>query len=528
MTTIPKAHLQQELKRPDVTQAEKDIINDVLNSSPEQSVPRDAFLNKLDETIGPLKLTTAQTSDYADYGLHAIRPGNRNPGTWGHGVSIEDRDMRTTVYESPIELEASNHFGNPNYFGHTRSFDEDGVRHVIEVQSDVAQHFKTVTPEVRAKIEKEIAGLESQRAKYDALASHTANWNRLSENEKRLTLDRVHDNYGYDRFTLDQVNELMRVVEQREDLGRPYIEFLGKVQGAMRYWHEDLVVNINELRARLGAGESANVLEPMIKNWPKRLVREEIAQVARETMPDTRKYLEDLKIQNENYLTELRKTQPNEQVLAQTSHLESEIKKIEGRLSNKIRFATADTVAKVEGWPVHRGSGYNDEEQRLLGDLSEDILRRSPGISDAELDRLMTARSPEVVEKLKEYVKNLPVEDRLLTYRSTLNAEAADAADELKIPQKMKFAAENLKRAQALGRVFEHPGHAGIYLRHRKEVEDFLKREHDGIVKTDSQGHTWVEVPIQPQNRRVQLLGVGAGAASAGLPYSMSDQTGED
>ncbi|WP_196301061.1 hypothetical protein, partial [Streptococcus pneumoniae] len=45
----------------------------------------------------------------------------------------------TTLWKNPRIKFNGSHFADSDVFGHTRSFIQDGVRHVIEVQSDFVQ-----------------------------------------------------------------------------------------------------------------------------------------------------------------------------------------------------------------------------------------------------------------------------------------------------------------------------------------------------------------------------------------------------
>ena len=171
-----REQVMQQLNRPDVGKAEKDILLGVLGDR--EKITAKELMMGFRERTGDFELKPKEVSDYADYGLDAIGRGGRlnNELADQFGLDRESSPSRTTIYDSPVELGDANHFADPNYFAHTRSFDEGGVRHVVEIQSDLAQKVKpALTPERVAELEKRFDGLEELHSIIDEAQTAWAN-----------------------------------------------------------------------------------------------------------------------------------------------------------------------------------------------------------------------------------------------------------------------------------------------------------------------------------------------------------------
>ena len=168
----------QHANRADVTKAEKEIVLGVLGNR--EKISAKELVMGFKEATGDFELKGKETSEYADYGLEGI--GRASKDAYGgytlpEGSRIEDAvQPRTTIYQSPTELGDANHFGDPNYFAHTRSFDEGGIRHVVEIQSDLAQKAgKGLTESERSTLQANLKDLDRRRLTLEEV--HTAsNW----------------------------------------------------------------------------------------------------------------------------------------------------------------------------------------------------------------------------------------------------------------------------------------------------------------------------------------------------------------
>lgn len=261
----------------------------------------------VEETAG-WKLAPKETGQYADYGLENIE--RYKEGKYdklpGQEPSI-DVQPTTTLFRLPEHMQVSdaNHFGDNRLYGWTRSFKEDGVTHVVEIQSDLAQHMKELTPEKRAVLEERLAEAKS---------------------ELRQWVAEVKDREGWRK-------------EQAE----------GEVN---RY-----KLQVTELETALAAGTAAESLSPIIKNWPRRLIRETL-----------------LKNEKQRAYWEEQSKIPDNAPLDG----ESFAQKLEGL--SKVRFASADTVAKVEGWhDAHGPYGSGDLTQPRFQPGHQSIYNRYAG-----------------------------------------------------------------------------------------------------------------------------------------------------
>lgn len=391
-----REQVMQQVQRADVTKAERDVILAALGER--ETITAQELAGGVKMATGDFELKPKVVQDFAAYGLDAI--GRVTEGERFHadeGLTTIERagpqDARTTIYQSPIKLGDANHFSDPNYFAHTRSFDEGGVRHVVELQSDLAQKAgRGRTPEERAALETDLAA--QQKIYNDAVVEST----------------KLHDGN----------------IESKS--GEAYV--------ATRLKMADARAKIAEIKAKLGE-TAADPVRPMLRDWWKRLVREEVAAAARAG--------------------------------------------VEGEAPGVIRFATADTVAKVEGWP-------RDTAESLAADREN--LRRLQGF-DPNNGHPITERAAQSMAEAEARVAN--------------------------------------------GNGFR-PEHASIFDRYRTDVEKFLRKDLGAREHTDSAGHTWLEVDL-PEARGgrlppTQMFGgidpktsayLAAVGTSAALAYALTD-----
>lgn len=302
-----KAHIEQELNRTDVTAPEKATMLAALAEAPAgDKVSAKDLMFGVKKAMGDFELTAEKTEEFADYGLDSLgrhSEGSRDPDEWApqnetadeeqlrlQGIAArEEVPTATTLYRLPehMELSDNNHFSDKRLFGWTRSFYEGGVRHVVEIQSDLAQRVgKVLGEEERNNLKRNLVETQEAAARIDA-----------------------------EPYTAKSLKELktLRVLEK-------------------------------ELETKLKDSVGLDRVAPILKNWPKRLIREELAEAAEGSdgglPPDT----ENVKIPPE--VRSARTIPP----------------------AKSVRFATADTVAKVEGWPelakrdaINRSQGYTEE-----------------------------------------------------------------------------------------------------------------------------------------------------------------------
>lgn len=232
--------IKDELNRPGISKAEKDILTPF--TAQDGAVKAEDLVQGMKASTKDFRLTAHTHDQWADYGLNNIGRG----GTLDWIPEVESRaakdiagaPARTTTWRLPEDVSGNmgNHFKDPEYFGHTRAFEENGIPHVVEVQSDLMQNKKLVgskRDEAEAefiKLEQEIDDVKKRRAEL-----------RAKESEIRAA-GRTPVWQGGREIRLLQPLELRR----------------------------------DELLTKLTAGNTEKDLEPMRKTHVERLVKEEL------------------------------------------------------------------------------------------------------------------------------------------------------------------------------------------------------------------------------------------------------------
>jgi len=431
-TEIPKTMIEQQLRRNDVPKAEKDVLEGILKTKGEQ-VPAAELVRDFRLATGDHTLEAKATEQYADYGLERI--GRETEPLTASGWTQEDikntfgRDAKaiptTTLYRLPEHMEMSdaNHFRDFRLFGWTRSFVEGGVKHVVEVQSDLAQNLKELAPEAKAKLQAELSQITDLRGAIKKLtrAAETPQseyiklYESLPEDIQRqvISSDRLWDHIQEGTHTLKDIPP-----ERWADKFKDYDFYNADVRQA-------------ELQSKVKEQPITTGVSPLLKHWPRRLIREELNKSA-----------------------------------------------AEGR--DVVRFADADTVAKVEGWlAFERG-----DEANLRARI-------------ADIDKNMPAY------EVRQHLIDAALQTRASYERMLKDLETSTA-------------------------VMIDKGHQSIYDRYKTDIESYLKSL-GGKHVTDASGHGWYEVPTKSQAGRInqygkadpKLLGgialVGAGMLAGGL-----------
>lgn len=316
---LTRQMVEEQLKRPDVSAAEKAVFQVVLEK-PWDKITAKELVGAVADATRDLQLSKRTTDDFADYGLDAIgrktathydEAGTEFPG------SPEAPPATTHIWQLPSHMEVSdaNHFRDPRYFGHTRAFEEDGVRHVVEIQSDLAQgKGEPVSEALRADIEQRLARAEA-----------------LLEEQK--------------------AKNLTAIPGQRNVL-------------------QPLILRIAEIKNELRQAVIGPQVAPLVKHWFKRLVREELNDVAKR-----RASLEEDLRQWRKQESEMPEGTPGRRAAT------TEVKRLEEAVAKPrvVRFADADTVAKVEGWPTEmRGVPSTDGQLAM----AERLRPQHQGIYD--------------------------------------------------------------------------------------------------------------------------------------------------
>ena len=385
-TEIPKSLIEQELRRADVSKAEKDVLTEVLATKGEQ-VTAQELVRDFRLATGDHTLEAKGTWEHADYGLERI---GRDTDATGVAAPGYDGNVpaTTTLYRLPehMELSDANHFQDPRLFGWTRSFEEGGVKHVVEVQSDLAQRTKGGIPEAqREEFFKEYEKVSSEAAKLSDLQMRTRSTGigGPQVDKIRSGLRELGFNPRNDASDVRYLSDLVQQARLREI----------------------------EMRTKAAATAVDSSVGPMLKHWPRRLIREELAKTAQEG-------------------------------------------------GDVVRFADADTVAKVEGWQD------NSARIKRLRQDKKDIESR--------------------IQSIDRYWSKEDQPKRLVELNETLDQINKDITE-----YKPGFI-EN--------------GHQSIYDRYKGDIEPYLKSL-DGKHVTDSSGHGWYEVPTKSQAGRINQYG---------------------
>lgn len=489
--------IREQLKREGVTQAERDVFTKALDEHVAGPRP-DAITAK--ELMIRLKLATqdwelkpVETDAFSDYGLEFIErytEQSRDMGVWADATpeerataAAQEVPATTTVWQLPQHIRPgeANHFRDPNYFGHTRSFEQGGVRHVVEIQSDLAQKAgKVLSEEERKALTGHLLNVSAQAKVLKPINYTTFGADRtfgdmfealdpaLKELERynpdvKMKLGRSLQNQGFFRtdkiphgegsrveitldpeLAYDQFRSWTNSGEWASENGGVGHRAVNALEGAWQAYQSNIRLLVEEHTTKLADASKTALVQPLLKNWPKRLVREELARAANERAQTQRLAKE---------LVDSGTDVERGQALADRQPV--------------VRFATADTVAKVEGWPEPRAA----LEERLRADQAAGADQAYQNSTQALLDKQSTRFRPE---------------------------------------------------------------HQGIYDRYRTEVEKFL-RQLGAKPYTDAHGHTWLEAPVDPspKGKRTQMLGQAdpkllGGLAAIGLSATIASAFAQD
>ena len=495
---IPVQTIREQMKRPDVTQAEKDLLESILPQDGTVS-PKD-LVEQFKMASKNIRTTPTHSNEYSDYGLENIGRDTQGRPWVGKPANLRLADTRTTIHELPPGIapdDPSHHFQNPNYFAHTRAFEENGIPHVVELQSDLMQRKSVPVPaEDRAKIEANIAladkHMEIIQPKDYERHIEDMSFDQLADITQKL--DAEGTGFGDTRIRVPFMGGtrpmwLSRVFDfYRDAPGDVKSKILGPARLALREKMEELVLWKRDLENRLKTTDNKGDLSALKKNHPQRLVREELAMVSKKMKVDERN-AEEMRglidaLEKEN--------DPNEQ--GYLNFIKQELFSTEQRLKNggRVRFATPDTVAKVEGWPEPR----------------TDTLSR-------------IAKRKERVEQLKRDVEYLSSK-----YGPT-SQQATSAKKSLEFDEDILAEDENILKN--LGPERFRKEHQGIYDNY-KDLEKYLKSI-GGVDHVDPHGHTWIEVPVRGEKSplksgRTPLFTMAGGpvAGGAGAAYNAKQQ----
>jgi hypothetical protein len=317
-------------------------------------------------------------------------------------VGLPQEDATTVIWNGPYESREWNHFSAPKYVMHSRRVDVWSDRYVVEMQSDLFQkHNYSLITEKLDDIEKKLQELDGRIALIDALLERGV---EMGEEAAYLAVTEE----DLRKIWMDAPDTIKLFLDKkRTNYADLYHNFLrirrDRLTTERGYMQEDY-----DLVARTGPKDLANLQ----KNWTTRLIREEVAAA-----------FEDGK--------------------------------------NSLFFATADTVAKVEGWSAEYELPY--------------LIGRQVPWAVPEQDDIMTgklSKRPDGPWYLYSIVDGQET-------RWELNASGHPAM------------AEILEKAKNLKATYGK--RQGIYQRYKSEVQKFLKSQY-GAKEVTLRGETWLSV----------------------------------
>ena len=460
---IPTQTIKEQLKRADVSKPERDIL-EPLTMTDGVIKPED-IVSHFKQATKDYELTPHNHGEYSDYGMENIGRGN-SPHLWpaarrelleGNILPPGMTPSRTTTWQVPEGVSGStaNHFQDPRYFGHTRAFEEDGVPHVVEVQSDLMQRgAKPMDPRVRADLESSLASVKKQR---DLISEHERRSFSSTADEYLKTISDL------EKENPDFATRLMPIIEESDD---PW-HALATHKAALKKFSQEGLDASEETRkaaqqatdfidrgmyqadqhlsllerehtSKLNGGGPAKDLSPMKKTHQQRLVKEELRMAADSGAP--------------------------------------------------VRFATSDTVAKVEMWPEPRANALSR------------IEKHKADIADLEWQ----------IARYKEHIGNASHSGAVDGFSSKVKLAERDIARHKDIIQNDEEIIKNLGPARFTKE------HQGIYDNY-KDLEKYL-RDIGGTSHTDRHGHSWIEVDPKNPNSPVKN---GRTPMFAAAPFAM-------
>ena len=543
---IPLQTIREQLRRPEVTKQEKEVFDRVLGRTQGDSISAEDLVREVGLETKNFTLTPKDSFDlshYADYGLANIdRYSDIVP--W-EGRASNAQNARTTIYRSPTPTATNNHFGDPNYFGHTRAFEADGIPHVVEIQSDLVQKAgKELTPEERARIQDNLKSVLRQEDvvyevldRFPSLGGDSVAWAKSAARDilnYKEDLLRANPDFImmleesiYSKLPGDELSAMgaaafeeggllqyIASIQPRPGAGLPNIRHVGlsaALESSLKETRRNLGVLSAEYGSKLEAG-GAEAQRPMFKNWERRLIREELTRAAtpqytkeyadlRNRAKEAIKYAKQIEEAYKDSGIDLNRMPAVVQARKDAEYFAQQMQQVEKYRPTPpvVRFADADTVALVEGWP--RDLEY------LPGETFDDTLK----------DRRLLGVHAGTANDWK-YTGNVRMDDRGIweAERYPVDVNNNKTGEPIWSHSGTSNISERvLNKMTKVSDKFQYPEHQGIYDRYNKEVTNYLKSLGGKQVK-DDKGHSWWEVPVKPQQRRTQIFGMGGGAVAAG------------
>lgn len=507
-TQVSRQFIEDLLKKPDIKQAERDLVESVLRETPDTGkidVPR--FAEAVEEKVLPLTTPTSKEAkaskdvilqrlnregyefeqdmdgggyllkddeivDYdelpnnirqdlntlvgdADNYNDAMRPYTDRY----ESVNLPEKQRGTVavyrekIYESPVKTNAGSiHFGSAtqNYFGHSRI--EDLPAKTMDFQIGPAEGARGLAVMVKNPYEEGTSRIVAEGFKSEADAQKYID--SLPEGGTRRVIELQSDLFQRGRLENEAsdtagVEWTRRLQQVPQDDGT--VKYYDPIENKM---YSAAEARAERIRVQKDRAEAIKKLEAYKNTWWQRMVREEVKDAAKAG-------------------------------------------------KTKLQFPTGETAMKVEGLANY--SGQWDAVTRFgdrVGLLTKDNIKPEMEVANkangtrwivAKVNDDGTFKAVEK-EKLNEYIKEMKDDGYPISIR-----EALDAAEDSNITESFDI----------MGGYENNP----IFKFYEKDVANYLTKKYDARIVTDAQGVKWVEVDIKPNqaNTPVEAFGVAAG-----------------
>ena len=475
-STVSKQFISDLTNQPELKQAERELIRQVLNESGDTVLVKE-FANKVKVQLLPLKVKVMnerakyktgiapKSKNYARYENRSLLPEERGP--------IQDYFER--IYESPIKTSAGGvHFGSyatvqadgpKGYFAHTRI--EDLPRGKVALDPKYSEYAKQFTEAGQKKFMKpfseHIYSKGTTRRIIELQSDLFQKGGLGREGIGKITMNRIESRVndlrpGHD-FDSNKVIPLSRVA-------------IDKVKG----------IFLDEFRSE-HVSRIEKAIEDVLKLHPEESSEvNRVFEIIRAELVSSKKLETKLSLRNR----ELMKLEPYENTWHERI-IREEIKQASKDGKTKLQFPTGETAMKIEG----------------LG-LSEDRWFFSDGSRDTILPHNL---------KVGFQIQDVADEKWIIT--DVLGEGKFRAIPKAQLDKKVSMGYKNPDMEQ-WKETFDISGKIDtsnpIYRFYEKEVARYLKRvAPDTKLITDKQGVTWyqMEVPKAAKDRPIEAFAVG-------------------
>jgi hypothetical protein len=460
--TVKKVTIYGELGRADVRKQERELVGGILHDWPGESVDANLFKERVLGEIVPLRLHT--TDAYSNYGVSEIGyrlSGQDRVGTETHIWEGRGIDYTSPHFQGHRDRQTGAMLDEANsYWAHARGFVDfvpsdlqKGYRiavgwNIIELQSDLEQHESNAieSEEARGALRIQIEDHEKALSTNNEAHNHFASGLR----DEALEVLKINSKW----ITSDIVDFDLELIPLLRGSGDPHK--IGKLFATIS---DKLELKIAEMEAKLKASLTPPTPQNLPKNWWELILRHEATWAAKAGY-------------------------------------------------KRVRMASADTVAKVEGW-------LSDDRfapgQQFVPALVDKEVQAVQFIAYDGQDNQSSYEPPaRFDEQGNEIVTPFRVK---LTGNVSLN-EGEDFQLEAVAPNGVAGWVElnttNLVDQNGPGGLVDlytpfrsdpslpirervDSSMRGIYDRYAKDITKFVKREFNAKEVVDDKGNTWLE-----------------------------------